>query len=195
MLQFDKFRRIIHLIYAMFRGEIKVKRILVVVDFQNDFVTGALGFERAVKAESCLVALIREARESGADVLFTLDTHGADYMDTEEGRHLPAPHCIKGTDGWRLTPAVAAEAREGECIEKPTFPSLELAGRLRAGCYDEVTLAGVVTNICVISNAVIAKAALPNAKISVVRAACASNDPRLEEEAYDILKNLHVDVI
>ena len=170
-----------------------MKRVLVVVDFQNDFVTGALGFEAAVKAEPNLVELIRGARESSSDVLFTLDTHGTDYMDTVEGQHLPVPHCVRGTDGWRLTPAVAAEARE--CIEKPTFPSLELAERLRAGGYDEVTLAGVVTNICVISNAVMAKAALPNARIAVVRSACASNDPKLEEEAYDILTNLHIDVI
>ncbi len=176
-------------------GGEKVKRILVVVDFQNDFVTGALGFDAAVEAEPNLVGLIREARESGSDVLFTLDTHGTDYTDTVEGKHLPVPHCIKGTDGWRLTPAVAAEAREGECIEKPTFPSLELAEMLRTGGYDEVTLAGVVTNICVISNAVMAKAALPNARIAVVRSACASNDPKLEKEAYDILTNLHIDAI
>ena len=169
-----------------------MKKILIVVDFQNDFVKGSLGFEAAQKIEPRLVERIAEARAEGTEVLFTLDTHTEDYMNTVEGEFLPVPHCIKGTEGHKLTPALAAVAKEGECIEKPTFPSLELAEYLRKGAYDEVELTGVVTNICVISNAVMAKAALPNAKITVDSSACASNDPELESKSLDIIRNLHI---
>ena len=169
-----------------------MKKILIVVDFQNDFVTGSLGFEAAQNIESRILERIAEARAEGAEVLFTMDTHLEDYMDTVEGQFLPVPHCIRGTDGWRLTPALEAVAKEGECLEKPTFPSLELGEYLRKGEYDEVELIGVVTNICVISNAVMVKAALPNAKIVVDSSACASNDPALELKSYDIMRNLHI---
>lgn len=171
-----------------------MRKLLIVVDYQCDFVDGALGFPAAAMIDARIGDKIREARAVGGDVLFTLDTHGADYADTVEGRNLPVPHCIKGTAGHALYGSAAELAREGKTLEKPTFGSAELINILQRGAYSEVELCGVVTNICVISNAVIAKAALPEARIIIDASACASNDAALESKALDILENLHIEV-
>ena len=133
---------------------------LVIVDYQNDFVDGALGFAGAELLEPLIVEKINKCRQEGGKVIFTLDTHGGDYLDTSEGRKLPVPHCIKGTVGHKLYGEVAKNVRGDELvIEKPSFGSLELAEVLKNGGFDEVEFCGLVTDICVVSNVILANAA------------------------------------
>ena len=106
-----------------------MKRLLLVVDYQKDFVDGALGFAGAEKLDGPISAKIAQYRAAGDDVAFTLDTHGPDYLDTQEGRKLPVPHCLRGSDGWQLygETGQALDRGRDKVLEKPAFPSLELA--------------------------------------------------------------------
>jgi nicotinamidase-related amidase len=173
-----------------------MERVLIVVDYQRDFVDGALGFPGAEKLADPIARRVRECRERGDDVVFTLDTHGPDYPDTQEGRRLPVPHCVRDTDGWKLYGAVAQAAQETDRrFSKPAFPSWELGEYLKEQGYAQVELCGLVSNICVLSNAVIAKAALPEAEIVVDARLTASGDPALHEKALDVLEGLQVTVL
>lgn len=169
--------------------------LLIVVDYQADFVTGALGFPGAVALDGPIAARIAQRREEGWDVAFTLDTHSSGYLATVEGRWLPVPHCIRGTDGWALFGETGKSRLPGDTVfEKETFPSLELAQWLHAKDYERVELCGLVSNICVLSNAVMAKAALPDAEITVDARLTASADSVLHEKALDVLEGLHIAV-
>lgn len=171
-------------------------KALVVVDYQVDFVDGALGFPGAEKLEPVILDKIADCRSSGGQVIFTLDTHGEDYLSTAEGRKLPVPHCIKGTPGHALYGKVAQAVRpEDIVLEKPAFGSLELADLLRRIQPDEVELCGLVTDICVISNAVIAKAALPESRVAVDSRACAAADRAAHENALAVMRGVQIDVI
>lgn len=173
-----------------------MKRILVVVDYQVDFVNGALGFEGAELLDEKICKRIEECRLAGDEVAFTLDTHAENYLDTQEGSNLPVVHCVKGTEGHALYGKTAKAVKDGDRIfEKPVFGSWELAEYLRAGNYDEVELAGLVSNICVLSNAVLAKTALPEAKVTVDTSLTDSFDKKLNAETFDILKGIQVNVI
>ncbi len=173
-----------------------MKRCLIVVDFQNDFVDGTLGFNDAKKLEPIIVKKIEEAITTGVELYFTLDTHSDDYLQTDEGKNLPIIHCVKGTKGHDLygrTSNYLTIARK--VIEKRTFGSLELAEILKEKNYSEVELCGLVSNICVLSNAVLAKAALPNAKIIVDRNATASSNFDLHKKALEVMKGFHVEIV
>lgn len=172
-----------------------MKKLLIVIDYQNDFVSGSLGFDQAVNLEEHLVSLINTYHENNDDVIFTLDTHQENYLDTQEGQKLPIVHCVENTDGWQLYGKVRDLAKNDKKILKNTFGSLELGNYLKNNDYQEITLVGVVSNICVISNAIIVKAALPEAKITVDYQGIASNDETLQQKALDILKNLQIDII
>ncbi len=173
-----------------------MKRLLIVVDYQNDFVDGALGFPGAETLAGPIAARIGEYRANGGDVVFTFDTHDMNYPDTQEGRKLPVPHCIRDTKGWALYGAVAEAARDGDAsFHKPTFPSLELGKYLEGRGYTQVELCGLVSHICVLSNAVIVKAALPEAEIVVDANLTASYDPVLHEKALDVLEGIQVTVL
>lgn len=173
-----------------------MKKCLIVVDYQVDFVTGSLGNPAAAALEAGIASRIRQARNQGEDVIFTLDTHEADYLSTREGRYLPVPHCIHGTAGHGLYGAVAEECQAGDTVLcKDTFGSRALLACLQEKRYDAIELCGVVTNICVISNAVLAKAALPEADICVNAALCASNDASLHQKALDVMASLQIDII
>ena len=173
-----------------------MSRLLIVVDYQVDFVIGSLGTPYALAIEDAIAEKLRQAHASGDDVIFTLDTHTENYLQTYEGRKLPIVHCIKGTAGHALYGAVAKEQKEGDLVfEKPTFPSSSLYQYLKDRVYDTVEITGVVTDICVISNAVVVKAALPEAEIIVDAKAVASNDERKQEEALDVMESLLVTVI
>ena len=173
-----------------------MNRLLIVVDYQVDFVDGTLGFPGAEALAGPIARRIQEYRENGDDVVFTFDTHDIDYLETQEGRKLPIAHCIRDTEGWDLYGAVAEAAREeDEFFCKPTFPSLELGQWLEECEYAQVELCGLVSHICVLSNAVIAKAALPEAEIVVDAALTASYDPVLHEKALDVLEGLQVTVL
>ncbi|MBR2482035.1 MAG: cysteine hydrolase [Oscillospiraceae bacterium] len=147
--------------------------ILIVVDMQNDFIDGALGTAEAV-------AIVGKVREKilgfPGRVLFTRDTHEENYMDTQEGRKLPVPHCIRGTKGWEITDALADLVTDAP-IDKPTFGSAALGALLldanAADPNSRITLIGLCTDICVISNAMLCKAFLPEVEIAVDAACCA----------------------
>lgn len=172
-----------------------MKKLLIVVDYQNDFVSGSLGFEKAVSLEQHIAEKISRYQKNGDEVIFTLDTHSPDYLHTQEGRNLPVVHCVKGTQGWNLYGKIAELKREGDaCFEKPTFGSAELFEYLKDKRYESVELAGVVTNICVVSNAVIAKTALPETPVMVDAACVASNDNRLNEAALDVMASLQIQI-
>ena len=171
-------------------------RLLVVVDYQNDFVDGALGFEGAEKIAPAIARLIKEFRDNKDDVVFTYDTHDEDYLNTTEGKNLPVPHCLKGSQGWALYPSINALLGDSLIFEKPGFGSKELGHYIENHQYDEIVLCGLVSDICVFSNAIIAKSsASPYAKIKVVREATSSFDLEMQEKAFDVLKHLHIEII
>ncbi len=171
------------------------RRLLIVVDYQNDFVTGSLGFEEAEQIEEALCEKICEARAEGADLLFTLDTHEEDYLETQEGRKLPVPHCIRETSGWELCESAAALREGAPLLEKSSFGSAELIRFLQDGKYESVELCGVVTSICVLSNAVLAKAALPEAEILIDARATADSSEKLRQETFDLMERLQMTVL
>ena len=174
-----------------------MRRLLIVVDMQNDFVDGALGFEGADKIIPGIVSRISEYEENGDEIVYTLDTHFNCYMDTQEGKNLPVPHCIKGTEGHALVSALRSALEGKMSFEKPTFGSLELGKYIEAYAseYTSIELCGLVSNICVVSNAVIAKAAAPEAEIIVDSSLTASFDPKLGSEVFDILRGIQVTVL
>ena len=172
-------------------------RLLVVVDMQNDFVDGALGFGGADRIIEGIERKIADYMASGDEVVYTLDTHHENYSETQEGRNLPVPHCIKGSEGHALVPALKDLLSDCRCFEKPTFGSLELGKYINenSGKYDSIEVCGLVSNICVISNAVMAKAAAPEAEIIVDSSLTDSFDKKLNEETFDILKGIQVTVV
>lgn len=171
-------------------------KALIVVDYQVDFVNGALGFEGAELLEPVILEKIEETRNAGGRIIFTLDTHSENYLETAEGRKLPVVHCVDGSEGHKLFGRLA-ESVQGEdiVIKKPSFGSLELADILRENKFDEVELCGLVTDICVVSNAIIAKAALPESRVIVDSRACASFDKSAHEAALKVMKSVQIDVI
>ena len=178
--------------------------MLIVVDMQRDFVTGPLGSAEARAIVPAVAARIRRAAEEGTQVVFTLDTHDTDYMETREGRFLPVPHCIQGSEGWALEPEIANACRRGMIsFEKPTFGSTALMHHVAAeaaarGCVNgkglRVELCGVCTDICVVSNALLIKAALPEADLIVDSALCAGVTPEKHEAALETLRSCQVEV-
>lgn len=170
---------------------------LIIVDVQNDFVDGALG---TAEAQAMLPRLVEKVRSFDGTILVTKDTHGADYMDTQEGRNLPVPHCISGTEGWELAPALLAipAVREAKVYKKPCFGSTALAADLAilaaAGQVDSVELVGLCTDICVVSNALLIKAAMPEVPVSVDAACCAGVTPKKHEAALAVMESCQVAV-
>lgn len=166
-----------------------MKRLLVVVDMQNDFVTGPLGSPRAVR----IVPRVRKLAAEAEDVVYTADTHSEDYPNTREGRFLPVKHCVKGTEGWKIVPEVLVAG--AKIIEKPTFGSLDLVEYVRKGGYDEVEFCGVCTDICVVSCALLVKAAFPEAEIRVHSRACAGTSPAAHSAALRTMRSCQIVVV
>ncbi len=175
----------------------KVKKVLIVVDYQNDFVDGSLGFEKAKLLEDNIEKKIKEYKDQKNDVVFTFDTHNDDYLETLEGQKLPVKHCIENTNGWELYGKVSQmfDIDKDVYFKKYTFGSLDLAKYLHEKEYQEVELVGLVSNICVLSNAVLAKSALPQAKIIVDANCTASFDDDMNNKALDILQGIHIEVL
>ncbi len=171
-------------------------KALVVVDYQNDFVTGSLGFDKAKRLEHVILDKIRDCRAAGGRIIFTRDTHGENYLESAEGKKLPIVHCVKGTEGYEIYGEVKNSVLKDDIIiDKPAFGSLDLAETLREYKFNEVELCGLVTDICVISNAVIAKAALPESKVIVDAEACACADEKAHIRALEVMKGLQIDVL
>ncbi len=178
-----------------------MKRILIVVDMQKDFVDGALGTAEAVAIVDHVAAKIAAyADDPDGVILVTYDTHTEDYTNTAEGKHLPVPHCIKGTDGWQLDERIAA-ALEGVtyvAVEKPTFGSVALPALVgRAAGEDDfaVELIGLCTDICVVSNTLLLKAAYPEVPISVDAACCAGVTPATHAAALTTMRMCQIEVL
>lgn len=172
-----------------------MKKCLIVVDYQNDFIDGALGFEDAISIKDEIISKIKSYKKNGDDVIYTLDTHHEDYINTEEGKNLPVIHCVQGTTGHNVQTDVGKLISPSDMqFIKYTFPALELGEYLKNMNYEVIELCGLVSHICVLSNAVIAKSALPNAHIVVDNNATKSYDLGLHEKAMDILEGIHVEV-
>lgn len=173
-----------------------MKNLLIVVDYQKDFVNGTLGFEGAEKLDSHIAEKIDFYRNNNDEVVFTFDTHNSDYLSTQEGLLLPIEHCIYGTDGWQLFGEVANKIKPTDKVfYKKTFGSIELSDYLRDKNYDNIELVGLVSNICVISNAVIAKTAQPEATIIIDTKCTASADKDINNKVFDVLESLQMKVI
>ena len=172
--------------------------VLIVVDMQNDFVDGALGTPEARAVVPAVQELLERERGAGSDVAFTMATHGADYLSTQEGRLLPVPHCIRGTWGHALADGLTVRAEAGR-IEKPTFGSTALGelvrSRFAAGEIDRVELVGLCTDICVISNALLCKAFCPELPVSVDAACCAGVTPENHRNALSAMQCCQIDVL
>lgn len=174
-----------------------MKRFLIVVDMQKDFVDGALGTAEAVAIVDHVVSKINEF---DGDIIVTYDTHLENYMETSEGKKLPVPHCIKGTDGWKLDAKVqkALEGRSYIEVEKPTFGSVELPEVLKALVEEEdfsMELIGLCTDICVVSNAILLKANYPEHEIIVDASCCAGVTPATHKAALETMKMCQIDVV
>ncbi len=170
------------------------KNVLVVVDMQKDFIDGALGTKEAAAIVDKVAELIKGF---DGEVVFTRDTHFDNYLETQEGKKLPVPHCIKGTDGWQLDKKLEAlRIDDRKVFDKPTFGSVQLAQYLKSiEMLETVTLIGLCTDICVISNALLIKAVLPEVNISVVEKCCAGVTPESHENALAAMKMCQIDVI
>ena len=179
-----------------------MNRLLVVVDYQKDFVDGALGYAGAERLEQPLLEAVQRALAAGWKVIFTRDTHAPDYLDTREGHFLPVPHCIEGSEGWHLYGRLAEFETAGSesivFVDKPTFGSMELPEAARALCGgepEEIALCGVVTNICVVSNAVVLHSAFLSSTITVLKDLCGTSDAALGQKTFDLLAGMGYNVI
>ncbi|MGW8114799.1 cysteine hydrolase family protein [Caproicibacterium sp. NSD3] len=172
-----------------------MKRLLMVIDYQVDFVSGSLGFPKASLLEGPICQKIQEAKAHGDTIIYTMDTHENNYLSTLEGKNLPIPHCIRDTAGWNLYGKVNDLLKDAHCFQKSSFGCAELIPYLQKENFGEVELCGLVSNICVLSNAVLAKAALPQAQI-IVDAKCTDcSDIAQNKEALNVLEGLQVKVL
>jgi nicotinamidase/pyrazinamidase len=172
-----------------------MRKILLVIDMQNDFIDGALGTGEAAGIVDRVVSVIRAF--PSRDIFATRDTHSENYLSTEEGKHLPVVHCIRGTAGWQLNPKVQAALRDAEIIDKPSFGSVELAEKMKRLAETEpieITMIGLCTDICVISNALLLKAYIPETEISVIRTCCAGVTKESHEAALTAMKMCQVNI-
>ncbi len=172
-----------------------MRKILIVIDMQNDFIDGALGTAEAVG----IVEAVKEKIRSypAADVIATMDTHFENYMQTQEGKYLPVPHCIRQTGGWEIRPDIVELLKEARIYEKPTFGSTQLAADLKALSEKEeieLELIGLCTDICVVSNALLLKATMPEVKISVDASCCAGVTPQKHAAALETMCSCQIQV-
>lgn len=189
-------------------------RYVIVVDMQNDFVTGPLGNDETRAVASNICAKLEEYRNDSTGLIFTLDSHHPDYLMTMEGSKLPVPHCIVGTEGWDIVPELNSYSTDSGYFHpyiptlsdnygfvfKETFGSLNLINLLFAleeqeGEIDEIVFMGVCTDICVVSNCLGVKAAFPNVPIKVIANCCAGVTPESHEAALTVMRSCHIDVV
>lgn len=171
-------------------------KVLVVVDMQNDFIDGALGTPEAVEI---VPRVVQKIRDFDGRVVATRDTHEEDYLETQEGKKLPVRHCIRGTNGWEIRPEIRELLTEAP-IDKPTFGSVELGQKLKAdqesgNPVDSITLVGLCTDICVISNALLLKAYLPEVPVIVDGSCCAGVTPDSHEQALGAMKMCQIEIV
>ena len=166
-----------------------MRKLLVVVDMQNDFIDGSLGTKEAEAIVDNVVKVI--GTYDPKDIFATRDTHPENYLETQEGRNLPVVHCVKDTYGWQIRDEIADAMSEAKIVDKPTFGSTDLADILYARNDKkeiEIELVGLCTDICVVSNALLLKAKMPEVKISVDSSCCAGVTPETHKAALDTMK-------
>ena len=172
-----------------------MQNILLVIDMQNDFIDGALGTKEAVEI---VPAVKKKIEQFDGTVLFTRDTHETWYLQTQEGKNLPVEHCIRGTDGWQIRPELDA-LRKTEAIDKETFGAKELGGILldmdEENEIGSITLIGLCTDICVISNAMLVKAFLPEVPVIVDASCCAGVTPESHETALKAMQACQIQIV
>lgn len=169
-----------------------MKKLLVVVDMQNDFVTGSLGTEEAKKIIPNVKTRIERAVKEGWDIWFTKDTHEEDYLKTQEGIKLPVEHCIRGTKGWEIIDDLKEYVKH--VIEKPSFGSIKLADGVKENTYEEVELIGLCTDICVVSNALLIKAVSPELPVAVSEQCCAGVTVDTHEAAIRTMQMCQIEI-
>ena len=172
-----------------------MRKLLIVIDMQNDFIDAALGTKEAVS----IVEAVKEKIRSypAADVIATMDTHGENYMDTQEGKYLPVPHCIRGTEGWKIRPDIEELLTGAKIYEKPTFGSTVLASDLKALSEKEdieLELIGLCTDICVVSNALLLKAVMPEVRICADASCCAGVTPEKHLAALETMRSCQIQI-
>lgn len=172
-----------------------MQNILIVVDMQNDFIDGALG---TAEAEAIVPKVAEKIRNFSGRVIFTRDTHEENYMNTQEGKNLPVPHCIRGTEGWQISSKLTEFCKD-EPINKETFGSVELGSVLKEAHQENpiqtITFIGLCTDICVISNAMLVKAFLPEVKLIVDASCCAGVTPESHKNALEAMKMCQIEIV
>ena len=172
-----------------------MSKLLVIVDMQNDFIDGALG---TPEAQAIVPAVIEKIKTWDGDVVATQDTHKANYLQTNEGKHLPVEHCMQDTTGWKLHPGVQAAIENKPHylpFEKGTFGSMALAQHIRNHRYNYIELVGLCTDICVVTNALLIKTYCPEKQVVVDASCCAGVTPTSHRAALITMKQCQVDVI
>ncbi|WMI80188.1 cysteine hydrolase family protein [Anaerotignum sp. MB30-C6] len=172
-----------------------MKKVLIVIDMQKDFIDGSLGTKEAEEIVDCVLNKISQYPKE--NIIATRDTHEENYLETQEGEKLPVVHCVRGTEGWQLDKRIAQALEVVPVIDKPTFGSVELVELLYNEWVKEeleVELVGLCTDICVVSNAILLKARMPEMKISVDSACCAGVTPETHKAALTTLAMCHVTV-
>lgn len=171
-----------------------MKKVLIVIDMQNDFIDGVLGTQEAVTIVPNVKRKIEEYRKAGNTVIFTRDTHDTNYLNTQEGRNLPVEHCIRGTNGWAISSEL--DTTDSLIIDKPSFGSVSLMSHITENFKDaEFEIVGLCTDICVISNAIMLKAFLPEAKVTVDASCCAGVTPQSHKNALEAMKMCQINII
>ena len=176
-------------------------KVLIVVDMQNDFIDGSLGTK---EAQAIVPKVVEKIKGFDGKIIYTRDTHEENYLETEEGKNLPVLHCIRGTSGWELHPEIAAMNPE-IIVNKSTFGSIDLAYKLKEYMVDQavlsenliesVTLVGLCTDICVLSNAMLLKAFVPEIPITVDASCCAGVTPESHRNALEAMKMCQIKVV
>ena len=166
-------------------------KYLIVVDMQNDFISGSLGSDMA---KAIVDNVVDKVKSFEGEIIFTRDTHADCYLDTMEGKNLPVVHCVKGTDGWQICPELLPYAEN--VIDKVTFGSVDLPHIIaKSGEIESIELCGLCTDICVISNAMILKATFPEVKISVDSSCCAGVTFESHNNALSAMKMTQIEII
>lgn len=177
-----------------------MKRLLIVVDMQNDFIDGSLGTKQARGVVKNVVNKIKEYEENGEEIVFTKDTHLDNYLLTKEGKYLAVKHCLKDTEGWEICPEIVDnfDMKKYKIYEKYTFGSSDFAQDLIDGVYLRITdfeLVGLCTDMCVISNALMIKTFLTEAEVWVDSSCCAGTTPVKNEQALEVMKSCQIHII
>ena len=173
----------------------RTHKYLIVIDMQKDFIDGALGTPEAAAIVPAVIERIRQAKAAGETVIATMDTHHENYLDPAEGKKLPVPHCVKGTEGWKIPPEIADALADSALVEKPTFGSVKLPKLIAPADDLSIELVGLCTDICVVSNALLLKAHFPEAPMAVRSACCAGVTPERHRAALETMASCQIEIL